>query len=229
MSEGKSCLVVGVGPGLGAAIGRRFAAAGYAVALAARTPGKVDSHIGEIEAAGGTARGYACDGTDEASVVALVERVEAELGPLTVAVYNASGRVRKGIAEIGNDEFIEAWMRCCHGGFLLGREATRRMKPRGEGTILFTGATASVKSYAGSSGFSVGKYGLRALAESMARELAPEGIHVAHFIIDGGIGRDEADSRLDPDAIAESYYQTHAQHRSAWTWEVELRPWVERY
>ena len=103
MSEGKSCLVVGVGPGLGAAIGRRFASAGYAVALAARTPGKVDSHIGEIEAAGGTARGYACDGTDEASVVALVERVEAELGPLTVAVYNASGRVRKGVAEIGNE------------------------------------------------------------------------------------------------------------------------------
>ncbi len=229
MAEGGSCLVVGVGPGLGAALGRRFAAAGYAVALAARTPGKADAIVAEIETAGGTAKGYAVDGTDEAGVVALVEEVERDLGPLGVAVYNASGRVRKGIADIGGDEFIEAWMRCCHGGFLLGREATRRMTPRGEGTILFTGATASVKSYAGSSGFSVGKYGLRALAESMARELAPQGIHVAHFVIDGGIGRDGGDSRLDPDAIAESYVQTHAQHRSAWTWEVELRPWVERY
>ena len=229
MAEGGSCLVVGVGPGLGAALGRRFAAAGYAVALAARTPGKADAIVAEIETAGGTAKGYAVDGTDEAGVVALVEEVERDLGPLGVAVYNASGRVRKGIADIGGDEFIEAWMRCCHGGFLLGREATRRMTPQGEGTILFTGATASVKSYAGSSGFSVGKYGLRALAESMARELAPQGIHVAHFVIDGGIGRDGGDSRLDPDAIAESYFQTHAQHRSAWTWEVELRPWVERY
>ena len=229
MSDKGSCLVIGAGPGLGAAVGRRFAAAGHPVALAARTPGKVDAFVAEIEAAGGTAKGYAVDGTDEAAVVDLVAAVECDLGPLDIAVYNASGRVRKPIAEIGGDEFIEAWMRCCHGGFLLGREAARRMTPRGAGSILFTGATASVKSYAGSSGFSVGKFGLRALAESMARELAPKGVHVAHFVIDGGIGVDAGESRLDPDAIAESYYQTHAQARSAWSWEIELRPWTEHY
>jgi len=229
MAARASCIVVGVGPGLGAAIGRRFAKAGHPVALAARRPERLAAYVGEIEAAGGSARAYGCDGTDESQMIELFERAEADLGPARVAIYNASGRVRKGIAEIGGEEFIEAWMRGCYGGFLLGREAAKRMLARGEGTILFTGATASVKSYAGSAGFAVGKYGLRALAESMARELQPKNIHVAHFVIDGAIGVDEGEARLEPDAIAEAYYQTHAQHRSTWSWEVALRPWVERF
>ena len=208
---------------------RRFAKAGYAVALAARNEAKLASHVGEIEAAGGSARAYATDTTDEAQVMALFEAAETDLGPCGVAVFNASGRVRKGIREIGSEEFIEAWMRSCHGGFLVGREAARRMVPRGAGSILFTGATASVKGFPGSAGFAVGKYGLRALAESMARELQPQNIHVAHFVIDGGIGHDEGDARLAPDAIAETYYQTHAQHRSAWSHTVEVRPWVEKF
>ena len=229
MADKESCIVLGVGPGLGAAVARRFAAAGFKVALAARTAEKLAPIAGEIEAAGGTAAVYAVDATDEAQVADLFERAEAELGPVGVAVYNASGRVRKGIAEIGAEEFVEAWKRSCYGGFLLGREAARRMAPRGRGSILFTGATASVKSYAGSAGFAVGKYGLRALAESMARELQPKNVHVAHFVIDGGIGVDDGEARLEPDAIAETYYQTHAQHRSAWAWEVALRPWVETF
>jgi NAD(P)-dependent dehydrogenase (short-subunit alcohol dehydrogenase family) len=229
MPENQSCIVVGVGPGLGAAVGRRFAAAGYNVALAARGPEKLAPFVDEIEAAGGTAKAYGADATDEGQVTALFEAVEADLGPCAVAVFNASGRVRSGIAGIGAEEFLEAWKRSCYGGFLVGREAAKGMQARGGGTILFTGATASVKSYAGSAGFAVGKYGLRALAESMARELQPENIHVAHFVIDGGIGHDDGDARLDPDAIAETYYQTHAQHRSAWAWEVALRPWVEKF
>jgi NAD(P)-dependent dehydrogenase (short-subunit alcohol dehydrogenase family) len=229
MADKQSCIVLGVGPGLGAAVARRFAKAGYAVALAARNEGKLGAFADQIAAAGGSARTYGVDGTDEGQVIGLFEQVEAELGPVGVAVFNASGRVRAGIAEIGADEFVEAWKRSCFGGFLLGREAAKRMVPRGEGTILFTGATASVKSYAGSAGFAVGKYGLRALAESMARELQPKGVHVAHFVIDGGIGTDDGDARLTPDAIAETYYQTHAQHRSAWAWEVALRPWVEKF
>jgi NAD(P)-dependent dehydrogenase (short-subunit alcohol dehydrogenase family) len=229
MPQQQSCIVLGVGPGLGAAVARRFAKAGFAVALAARDAGRLAPIAKDIEGAGGTVRAYAVDATDEAQVVGLFDEAEADLGPAGVAVYNASGRVRKGIAEIEAPEFVEAWMRACYGGFLLGREAARRMLPRGAGTILFTGATASVKSYAGSAGFAVGKYGLRALAESMARELQPKGIHVAHFVIDGAIGTDQGDARLTPDAIAESYYQTHAQHRSAWAWEVALRPWVERF
>ncbi len=229
MSKQQSCIVLGVGPGLGAAVCRRFAAAGYHVAMAARTPDKLASIAVEIEAAGGTAKAYGVDGTDEAQVVDFVAAAEADLGPAGVAIFNASGRVRAGIEDIGGEEFVEAWKRSCYGGFLLGREAAKRMVPRGDGTILFTGATASVKSYAGSAGFAVGKYGLRALAESMARELQPKNIHVAHFIIDGGIGVDDGQARLEPDAIAETYYQTHAQHRSAWAWEVALRPWVEKF
>ena len=224
-----ACIVLGVGPGLGASVARRFAKAGYPVAVAARDAYKLTDLVKEIELAGGRATAYRCDATDEKDVLELFDRAEAELGPVEVAVFNASGRVRKPIAEIAAQEFLDAWMRGCFGGFLLGREAARRMSPRGQGSILFTGATASMKSYANSAGFAVAKYGLRALAESMARELGPKGLHVAHFVIDGGIGRDEGQAKLDPDAIAETYFQTHAQARSAWSFQVELRPWVEKF
>lgn len=224
-----ACVVLGVGPGLGASLVRRFAKAGYAVAASARDAYKLTDLVKEIELSGGRAMAYRCDAISEKDVAELFVRAETDLGPVEVAVFNASGRVRKPIAEIEAQEFLDAWMRGCFGGFLLGREAARRMTPRGKGSILFTGATASMKGYAGSAGFAVAKFGLRALAESMARELGPKGLHVAHFVIDGGIGRDEGDARLDPDAIAETYYQTHLQARSAWSHSVEMRPWVEKF
>jgi len=224
-----ACVVLGVGPGLGASLVRRFAKAGYAVAASARDAYKLTDLVKEIELSGGRAMAYRCDAIAEKDVAELFVRAETDLGPVEVAVFNASGRVRKPIAEIEAQEFLDAWMRGCFGGFLLGREAARRMTPRGKGSILFTGATASMKGYANSAGFAVAKFGLRALAESMARELGPKGLHVAHFVIDGGIGRDEGDARLDPDAIAETYYQTHLQARSAWSHSVEVRPWVEKF
>ncbi len=229
MSQANTCIVVGVGPGLGAAVARRFAKAGHPVALAARNADKLGAFVSEIEAAGGSARGYACDATTEVDVAALFEQAEADLGPVGVAVYNASGRARKPIAETTVEEFVGSWERCCLGGFLVGRDAARRMEPRGEGSILFTGATASMKGYPHSATFAVGKFGLRALAESMARELHPKGIHVAHFNVDGGIGENGEDTLLRPEAIAETYYQTHAQHRSAWSHSIEVRPWVEKF
>jgi NAD(P)-dependent dehydrogenase (short-subunit alcohol dehydrogenase family) len=224
-----SCVVLGVGPGLGASVARRFAQAGYAVAVAARDAYKLTDLVKEIEIAGGRAMAYRCDAVSEKDVIELFDHAERDLGPAAVAVFNASGRVRKPIAEIEAQEFLDAWMRGCFGGFLLGREAARRMEPRGRGSILFTGATASMKGYPNSAGFAVPKFGLRGLAESMARELGPKGLHVSHFVIDGGIGRAEDDSRLDPDAIAETYFQTHAQPRSAWSFQVELRPAVEKF
>ncbi|MDA0262438.1 MAG: SDR family NAD(P)-dependent oxidoreductase [Proteobacteria bacterium] len=229
MAEQGSVVIVGVGPGLGAALGRRFAAAGHAVMLASRTLDKVEAIAKEINNSGGNAHAIAVDALDEASVVDLIARADGELGPLEVAIYNASGRVRKSVVDIEADEFIEAWQRSCLGGFLLGREAARRMTKRGRGSILFTGATASVKAFAKSAGFAVGKFGLRALAQSMARDLHPQGIHVGHFVIDGGISVDQGEARLDPDAIAETYYQFHTQPKSIWAWEIELRPWVENF
>ena len=225
-------LIVGAGPGLGASVGRRFAAEGFKVAVASRSQEKIDAVARTVDGA----RGYACDATDEASVQALFKAVEADLGAPTAVVFNASGRVRKSVLDIEADEFIQAWMAACHGGFLVGREAARIMVPKGAGTILFTGATASVKSYANSAGFAVGKFGLRALAFSMAREFGPKGVHVGHIVVDGGIRADHRpedpavpDKWLSPDAIAESYWHLHAQHRSSWTVELDVRPWVETF
>lgn len=224
-----TCIIVGVGPGLGAALARRFAKSGHAVAVAARNADKLAGIVDGITAAGGSARAYACDTTSEDGVMALFRQAEADLGAMDVAIYNASGRVRKPVAETSLEEFTDSWERCCLGGFLVGREAARRLGPAGAGSILFTGATASMKGFPGSATFAVGKFGLRALAESMARELQPQGVHVAHFNIDGGIGEHGEDARLRPDAIAETYYQTHAQHRSAWSHSVEVRPWLENF
>ena len=225
MAENGAAIIVGVGPGLGASLGRRFAAAGYGVALAARTQDKVERIAAEIDGA----RGYAVDAIDEGAVGAVFDAAEADHGPVEVCVFNASGRIRASFLDIGADEFVAAWKGACLGGFVVGREAARRMLPRGRGTILFTGATASVTGFALSAGFATGKFGLRGMAQSMARELHPQGIHVAHVVIDGGIGRDAGEARLDPDAIAETYYQLHAQPRSIWAQEIELRPWVEKF
>ena len=243
MTAPGSVLILGVGPGLGASLARRFSTAGHPIAVAARDATRLAPLIDEITAAGGVARAYAADATDEGSVTSLVAAVENDLRPLDVAIFNASGRLRASILETETEPFVEAWRNACLGGMLLGREAARRMVPRGTGSILFTGATASTKGFAGSAGFAVGKFGLRALAQCMARELGPQGIHVAHFVIDGGIDNPRTreriagtapermadDGLLSPDAIAESYYHTHCQPRSAWSHEIDLRPWRERF
>ncbi len=242
MSGTETAVIVGVGPGLGASLGRRFAREGMQVALAARRRERIEPFAAEIGPLGGSGMAYACDATDEAQVRALFDSVERDFGVPDVVVFNASGRVRKSVVDIEVAEFEQAWRQACLGGFVVGREAARRMLPRAEsergtrGTILFTGATASVKAYALSAGFAVGKFGLRALAQSMARDFGPKGIHVAHIVIDGGIRserrpEDESnpDGLLDPDAIAETYLHLHRQHRSAWAQEIDVRPWVESF
>lgn len=225
-------LVVGAGPGLGASVGRRFAREGFKVALASRSREKIEAVAAGVPGA----KAYAVDTTDEAAVQGLFRDVAADLGEPNVVVFNASGRVRKSVLDIEADEFVAAWTVSCHGGFLVGREAARVMVPKGAGTILFTGATASVKSYANSAGFAVGKFGLRALAFSMAREFGRQGVHVGHVVVDGGIRAEHRpedpavpDKWLDPDAIADSYWHLHAQHRSSWTVEIDVRPWVETF
>ncbi len=239
MKEPGCVLVVGVGSGLGASLCRRFAGAGHVVAMAARDAGKLATIARGITAAGGTARAYAVDGTDAPAVVQLMDEVEDELGPIGVAIYNASPRVVKSILDMESAEFEGAWRVSCLGAMIVGREAARRMVPRGQGSILFTGATASLRGGNGFAAFAAGKFGLRALAQSMARELGPLGIHVAHFVIDGGIDNERTrqrapervadDGLLSPDAIAEAYYRTNAQQRSAWSHEVDLRPWREKF
>ena len=217
-------LVVGVGPGLGAALARRFAAEKMVVALGAR---RVDKLKDLARQTGG--RAYACDSTSEISVDDLFTAVERDLGIPRLVVFNAGGFVRKPIAELGAGELEACWRACCLGGFLVGRAAARAMLPEGPGTILFTGATAALRGSANFAAFAIGKFGLRALAQSMARELGPQGIHVGHVIIDGSIGEDSGESRLSPDAIAENYWLLHRQPKSAWTLELDLRPWVEKF
>ena len=226
MAEKKKpvALVVGVGPGLGAALVRRFAREGLAVAIAARRIDKLKDLARET---GG--RAYACDATSEISVDDLFQAVGRDLGKPSLIVFNASGFTRKPVAELSAEEVEGAWRGACLGGFLVGRAAARAMLPNGPGTILFTGATASLRGSANFAAFAIGKFGLRALAQSMARELGPQGIHVAHTIIDGSIGEDAEESRLSPDAIAENYWNLHCQPKSAWTLELDLRPWVEKF
>lgn len=231
-------LVIGVGPGLGAALCRRFAAAGMKVAMCARNAEFLETLAREIDRSGGNARAYTADCTDESEVVSLFSRVQTDIGDPDVVVYNAGAFQRTGILEASAEDFERCWRVGCFGGFLVGREAAKLMAARGSGTILFTGATASLRGGAKFFNLAVGKFGLRALAQSMARELGPKGVHVAHVIIDGQIDSPRyaelarergADALLDPDAIAETYYQLHRQHRSAWTQEIDLRPWVEKY
>jgi NAD(P)-dependent dehydrogenase (short-subunit alcohol dehydrogenase family) len=225
-------LIVGVGSGLSASLARLFAREGITVALAARTPGKLDALAKETGA-----RVYGCDAGDPASVTKLFAQLDKDFGTLDIAVYNASARARGKLVDLDAAAVANALMVSCYGGFLVAQAAAKRMLARGSGTILLTGASASVKGYAQSAPFAMGKFGLRGLAQSMARELAPQNIHVGHFVIDGGIrqGPDDArgdrgaDGLLSPDAIAESYLHIHRQHRSAWTWEIELRPWVEKF
>jgi NAD(P)-dependent dehydrogenase (short-subunit alcohol dehydrogenase family) len=227
----ETALIVGAGRGLSASLARLFAGEGLRVALAARDVEKLAPLCAETDA-----KAYACDAVEPDQVARLFAAVEAATGTPDVVVYNASARARGPVAELVPAEVERALMVSAFGGFLVAREAARRMVPKGHGAILFTGASASVKGYPLSAPFAMGKFALRGLAQSMARELAPQGIHIAHFVIDGAIrnpGRveptDRPDSMLDPNAIAASYLSVLRQPRSAWTWEIELRPWVERF
>ncbi|MFM0112605.1 SDR family NAD(P)-dependent oxidoreductase [Paraburkholderia nemoris] len=232
MSRTETVLIVGAGKGLSASLARLFAAEGMQVALAARDTSKLTELVDETGALP-----VRCDASQPDDVSALFDRVEDAFGAPDLVVYNASGRYRAAIEDIDPEKLEEALKITAVGGFLVAQAAAVRMLARGNGTILLTGATASVKGLPGSTPFAMGKFALRGMAQSMARELAPKNIHVAHFIIDGGIAssRPEADVAshedkwLDPDAIAKEYLHIHRQHRSAWTWEVELRPWVEKF
>jgi NAD(P)-dependent dehydrogenase (short-subunit alcohol dehydrogenase family) len=226
-----SALIVGAGGGISASVARALAAAGVKVALAARNVAKLEAFAAEIGASV-----FAADASSPESVAQLFQDVDAALGAPEIVLYNASGRVRGRIVELDPEDVKKAIEVSAFGGFLVTQQAAKRMLPRKRGAILLTGATASVKGFPLSSSFAIGKFGLRGLAQSAAREFAPEGIHVAHFVIDGGVRSaarpdpaDRPDSTLDPDAIAETYLNVLRQPRSAWTWEVELRPWVETF
>lgn len=227
----KSALIVGAGQGLSASLTRLLRREGLAVAIAARDVAKLASLCTETGA-----RAFACDAQDETQVGRMFAEVEHAQGAPDVVVYNASARSRGPFVELVPADVQHALQVTAYGAFLVAQQAAMRMLPNAHGALLFTGASASVKGYAQSAPFAMGKFALRGLAQSLARELSPQGIHVAHFVIDGGIrsasrSEDPAkpDSLLDPDAIAQSYLDILRQPRSAWTWEIELRPWTERF
>ena len=245
MAAGKGvCLVVGVGDGLGSALARAFAADGYEVCMT-RRPRNLDELqkvADAIRADGGAAHAYGVDARVEDEMVALFETIERERGPLEVVVFNIGANVRFGIRETTARVFTKVWEMACFAGFLAGREAAKAMVPRGRGTILFTGATASVRGRDGFAAFAAAKHGLRAVAQSMARELGPQGVHVAHVVIDGAVdgvfirGMREnvddllaGDEILKPDDIAQAFVGLAQQPRSAWTHELDLRPWKESW
>ena len=222
-------VIVGAGSGLSASLARKCAAAGMKVTLAARNAQKLDPLVKETGA-----KAVACDVTDAKQV----EQLFAGLDAPELVVYNPSYRVRGPFLELDREEVRKTIMTTAYGGFLVAQAAVKRMLERGRGSLFFTGASASVKGYAESAPFAMGKFALRGLAQSLARELGPKNIHVAHFVIDGGIVKAGGDSRaaargadgmLEADSIAETYMAVYRQHRSAWSFEVDVRPWVERF
>ena len=238
------CLVVGAGDGVGGAIARAFASEGHPVCITRRPRNldQLEALADDIRARGGVAHAFGVDARDEAEVVALFDRIEADIGPLEVVVFNIGANVRYGLVETTSRVFTKVWEMACLAGFLTGREAARVMAPRGAGSILFTGATASTRGREGFAAFAAAKAGLRAVAQSAARELGPKGMHVAHIVIDGAIdgvftraNRGDVenllaeDRILKPDQIAANYVWLHRQPRSAWTHELDLRPWAETW
>jgi len=240
--EGKVALVIGAGDSTGTAIATRFAKEGYIACMTRRSADKLQPNVDAIRAAGGQAFGFGSDARKEEDVIALVDRIEREHGPIEVLVFNIGANVPCSILEETARKYFKIWEMACFGGFLNGREAARRMVERGRGTILFTGATAALRGAANFAAFSGAKHALRALAQSMARELGPRNIHVAHVVVDGAIDTEfirtsfperyalkSEDGILNPEHIAENYWHLHAQPRDAWTFELDLRPYMERW
>ena len=238
----RAVLVVGAGDATGGAIARRFAREGYIACVTRRTADKLQPLVQSIRDAGGQAHGFASDARDEAAVQALVAQIEKDIAPIEVAVFNIGANVRFNVVDTTERVYRKVWEMGALAGFLVGREVAKVMLPRQRGTILFTGATASMRGGAGFCAFAGAKFALRALAQSMARELGPQGIHVAHAVIDGAIDTQfiatnfpqryalkDQDGILNPDHIAQAYWQLHQQPRSAWTHEMDLRPWMENF
>jgi NAD(P)-dependent dehydrogenase (short-subunit alcohol dehydrogenase family) len=238
----KVALVIGAGDATGGAIARRFAEGGYTVCATRRNLDKLQPLIDQIRAAGGQAHGFGSDAREEEQVVALVAQIEQEIGPIEVFVFNIGANVRTSILEETARRFQKIWEMACFAGFLTGREVAKRMVPRGRGTMIFTGATASLRGSSGFAAFAGAKHALRALAQSMARELGPQGIHVAHLVVDAAIDTEfiktnfperyaqkDQDGIVDPQHIAETYWMLHQQPRDAWTHELDLRPWMESF
>lgn len=243
MSQTNVALIIGAGEALGGAVAKRFARAGYTVCVCRRNGDKLRPLVDDIAAAGGLCYPFGIDARDEEQVEQLFAHIEANIGPLEVMVFNVGANVRFNIVETTSRVYRKVWEMAAFAGFLTGRAAARYMLPRGRGTIIFTGATASVRGRDGFAAFAGAKHALRALAQSMARELGPQGVHVAHVIVDGAIdtpwirqtfpemaaAKAPVEGLLNPDEIAENYYHLHQQPRSAWTHELDLRPWVETW
>jgi len=245
MPDNRVALLVGAGDAIGAAVARRFARGGYKVCVARREAAKSQGLLDEAKAAGQDIRAFSVDARNEAEVQGLFARVEAEVGPLDICLFNAGSNVNKPLLETTEKLFFKAWELACYAGFLVGREAARHMVPRGRGSILFTGATASIRGGSGFAAFAAAKFGLRAVAQSMARELGPKNIHVVHLLIDAGVDSEAihqrmrargidakdipADSLTKTESIAEAYWFTHHQARDGWTHELDLRPFVEKW
>ena len=242
MSDKKAILVIGAGDATGGAIARRFAREGYIACVTRRSADKLEPLVASIQAAGGEAHGFGSDARKEEQMVSLVEKIERDIAPIEVAVFNIGANVRFGITETTARVYHKVWEMACFGGFLMGREAAKVMLTRSRGTIIFTGATASLRGREGFAAFAGAKHALRALAQSMARELGPKGIHVAHPVIDGAIDTEFIRSNfperyamkdqggiVNPEHIADTYWYLHTQPRDAWTHELELRPWAETW
>jgi NAD(P)-dependent dehydrogenase (short-subunit alcohol dehydrogenase family) len=242
MTTPKTALIVGAGDATGGAIARRFAREGFIACVTRRSADKLQPLLDTIRGAGGQAHGFGSDARDEAAVTELVAKIEREIAPIEVAVFNIGANVRFAVTDTTERVYRKVWEMGALAGFLVGREAARAMLPRGRGTIIFTGATASLRGGAGYAAFAGAKHALRALAQTMARELGPQGIHVAHTVIDGAIDTQfiaenfpqryalkDKDGILNPEHIAEAYWQLHCQPRSAWTHEMDLRPWMESW
>jgi NAD(P)-dependent dehydrogenase (short-subunit alcohol dehydrogenase family) len=242
MSTSKAALVIGAGDATGGAIARRFAREGFIACVTRRNADKLQPLVDRIKADGGQAHGFGSDARDEAQMAELVATIERDIAPIEVAVFNIGANVRFTVTETTERVYRKVWEMGALAGFLMGREVAKVMVPRGRGTIVFTGATSSLRGSAGFAAFAGAKHALRALAQSMARELGPQGIHVAHVVIDGAIDTEfirenfperyalkDRDGILSPDAIADNYWLLHRQHRSAWTHELDLRPWIEKF
>ncbi|MBB4862858.1 NAD(P)-dependent dehydrogenase (short-subunit alcohol dehydrogenase family) [Pseudomonas nitritireducens] len=242
MSNKKVVLVIGAGDATGGAIARRFAREGFVACVTRRSADKLQPLVEQIRAEGGEAHGFASDARKEEAVIELVETIERDIGPIEAFVFNIGANVPCSILEETARKYFKIWEMACFSGFLTGREVARRMVKRQRGTILFTGATAGLRGASGFAAFAGAKHGIRALAQSMARELGPMGLHVGHVVVDGAIDTEfirenfpqkyaqkDQDGILDPEHIADSYWYLHSQPRDAWTFELDLRPWIERW